>query len=118
MSCEQEDTAMNKACNEKYKGSRAVTYSEIMDGRINGLQKNDTRFSDLYCVAHSGGSDLWKGKVYRNGNRRFFRNGWNVWPYGSEFNCKALVAGQRCTIAVTDASGCSIVLKEIAPVSQ
>eukprot|EP01084_Bolivina_argentea_P194787 334294_1 len=79
-SCKQEDDAMNKACNDKFKGCRAATDSEVIEGKIQGLVKW-TSEKAVYIFAHSGGNDLWKDTSYKNGNREFGRHCWyNKWP--------------------------------------
>eukprot|EP01083_Nonionella_stella_P188581 695410_1 len=81
LNCTEEDNAMNKACNDKFKGSRAATDSEIIQGKVDGLQK----WQEMRLIfAHSGGGDLWRANAYKNGNRQFGRHCWyNQWPFNA-----------------------------------
>eukprot|EP01083_Nonionella_stella_P086480 240302_1 len=78
MSKDEEDSAMASACASKYNGSTPATYKQLLEKKINGLQKP----SDAnYVLLHSGNDDLWKGSAYSNGNQRFCRKGWSAGRY-------------------------------------
>eukprot|EP01083_Nonionella_stella_P023004 63575_1 len=104
MSKEEEDSAMAGACASKCNGSRPATYEELFDKKINGLQKPSDTGHDV--LLHSGNDDLWKGSAYSNGNRRFYRKGWNLSSYPdpaswNKDNATTYSNGTRHVIAVT-----------------
>eukprot|EP01083_Nonionella_stella_P086481 240303_1 len=104
MSKDEEDSAMASACASKYNGSRPATYKELLDKKINGLQKPSDTGHDV--LLHSGNDDLWKASEYSTGNQRFCRKGWIVSSYPdpaswNKDNATICSSGTRQVIAVT-----------------
>merc|ERR1712013_165658 len=77
MSNDDENKAMNSACESSFAGSRAATYDELYGNHINGLAK-PSEGDCQYTLLHSGDGDLWKHTAYSNNEKRkFYRNGWD-----------------------------------------
>ena len=106
--CEGEDTAMNKACSEKFRGSRAATDLEVIESKISGLVKS---VQSKIIFAHSGKGDQWKANEYNiPGGRHFARRGWwQKWPMtGNNYSGNCL-GNEALAIAVRD----NMMLKEV-----